>query len=801
MLALIISTPLYSQEKIKFEFNGVTQMRFDTMRIEFLNLYRNVLIGENAGFSLSPNGSNDGTSNVMIGYKSGNLNTNGNQNTFIGASAGSQNMSGSFNVFIGDDSGGLGLTGSQNTLIGSNAGLYATGMDNTFIGFVAGENASSGIGNTAIGSYAGRNCIRGSRNTVLGYGGFFTDTAGVNNVVIGYEAGGGFSYRSDTGNVYIGYRAGYESMGNNRLFIENSDSPNPLIYGEFDNDLIRINGTLNINNKYSFPLMDGNAGQSLQTDGSGLLSWKNLSLLSDNDGDTKINLMTFGDEDVIRFFVDSGERMSLNKTALNFSTNNNNLFIGANSGVANTTGANNTFLGQFPGISNTMGSDNVFLGNFVGNNTTTGGENIFIGNSAGSSNSTGSGNIMLGHHAGSAGTPGTPYNDNVFVGKLSGISIDNASKNVFIGAESGLVQASGNHNVYIGNQAGSTILSGRKNIFLGAASGTIGADDSLNICLGYQSGNLSMGSNKLFIDNSNTVNPLIYGEFDNDIISLNAQVGIGTSSPGQALVVKDATALASEAVVNVEFTGTNAVDLYGLHVKAIPQDYYGYGGYFQGGYKGIESVVLPSGGNTYYGLLSRAEGGSGSNYGVYGTATGLGSNYGIIGNASGGSTNHAVYANGDLTYSGNLNGPSDRRLKKDIQQIHGAMDIIAQMKPSVYRYKSDEFYTMNLPEGQRYGFIAQDLKKVLPTLVKSKGVQTNISTSKENEETRQEANEWMMSVNMIEIIPILTKAVQEQQSQINSLESEIDDLRSELDRLKLIENKVKILEQMIRKND
>jgi hypothetical protein len=38
--------------------------------------------------------------------------------------------------------------------------------------------------------------------------------------------------------------AGKDETGSNKLYIENSDSTSPLIYGEFDNDLVVINGTL-----------------------------------------------------------------------------------------------------------------------------------------------------------------------------------------------------------------------------------------------------------------------------------------------------------------------------------------------------------------------------------------------------------------------------------------------------------------------------------------------------------------------------------------------------------------------------
>ena len=50
-----------------------------------------------------------------------------------------------------------------------------------------------------------------------------------------------------SGNVAIGYHAGRTEMGSNKLYIENSPSSTPLIYGEFDNDIIKINGQLRIN--------------------------------------------------------------------------------------------------------------------------------------------------------------------------------------------------------------------------------------------------------------------------------------------------------------------------------------------------------------------------------------------------------------------------------------------------------------------------------------------------------------------------------------------------------------------------
>jgi len=48
-------------------------------------------------------------------------------------------------------------------------------------------------------------------------------------------------------NVFIGWNAAASDVeASNRLYIANSDTPTPLIYGEFDNNLLRINGSLGV---------------------------------------------------------------------------------------------------------------------------------------------------------------------------------------------------------------------------------------------------------------------------------------------------------------------------------------------------------------------------------------------------------------------------------------------------------------------------------------------------------------------------------------------------------------------------
>jgi hypothetical protein len=177
-----------------------------------------------------------------------------------------------------------------------------------------------------------------------------------------------------------------------------------------------------------------------------------------------------------------------------------NTFLGDSAGASNTTGDNNTFLGNLAGASNTTGYDNTFIGTTAGVNNTTGTSNIFLGESAGNRNTTGSSNTILGAFAGFYNTTGY---DNTFIGLNAGVSNTTGYSNTFIGLNAGNKNTTGNGNTFIGNEAG---------LF-------------------------EVSSNKLYIDNSDTSDPLIYGEFDNNIVNINGKLGIGTKTPGYPMEI------------------------------------------------------------------------------------------------------------------------------------------------------------------------------------------------------------------------------------------------------------------------
>ncbi len=82
--------------------------------------------------------------------------------------------------------------------------------------------------------------------------------------------------------------------------------------------------------------------------------------------------------------------------------------------------------------------------------------------------------------------------------------------------------------------------------------------------------------------------------------------------------------------------------------------------------------------------------------GVYGTASSATSNYGVYGIAQGGATNWAGYFSGNVRIIGTLDNTSDARLKKDIEDLENALDIIKQLEPKTYEFRTDEFPQMGL---------------------------------------------------------------------------------------------------------
>lgn len=210
------------EDIIRFDLKGTEHFTFHEGRIQFLNSGTTIAIGESAGVN---DDFDSNSRNVFIGYETGNTNT----------------------------------SGSNNMALGMQALFTNNGSDNTAIGYQALYNNTTGTGNLALGTGAGLRNQQGNENVLIGVdaglGSALHDKS--NNVMIGFGAG---ATNEGDGNVFLGYYAGENESGSNRLYISNSNTVSPLIFGEFDNHRVVINGKSSDNSNNRTLFVNGSIG-------------------------------------------------------------------------------------------------------------------------------------------------------------------------------------------------------------------------------------------------------------------------------------------------------------------------------------------------------------------------------------------------------------------------------------------------------------------------------------------------------------------------------------------------------------
>ncbi len=151
----------------------------------------------------------------------------------------------------------------------------------------------------------------------------------------------------------------------------------------------------------------------------------------------------------------------------------------------------------------------------------------------------GFGNALFGVNAG-LNTTNNSIN-NTFIGIQAGRDTNAGDSNVFLGRDSGRENESGSANVFIGAIAGMSSRYKSGNVFVGAASGM---DSTVNgsVYLGYYAGRYGNKDNRLYIANSSTSTPLIYGEFDPTEdgigkVGIDGKLGVFTKSPAELVDV------------------------------------------------------------------------------------------------------------------------------------------------------------------------------------------------------------------------------------------------------------------------
>jgi hypothetical protein len=489
-----------------------------------------------------------------------------------------------------------------------------------------------------------------------------------------------------------------------------------------------------------------------------------------------------------------------------------NYFIGHNSGQTITTGLYNSTLGYESGKSLIGGSNNIFVGYQSGFTTSGGGSNVFIGNQAGYLNANNSYNIALGRQAGystiapsnifvgdlTAYTNTTGYQNvmigdwagyhntsgyrNIFLGAEAGWYNTTGTNNIFLGFEAGFNNTLGNDNIVIGNKADSSLKDGTYNVIIGTEAGHLNTSGDYNSLIGYKAGEKTTSDWNTMLGylagNANTTTGsqvlLGYQAGMSNTGGWNTMVGsLAGSSSGTGLYNTYVGLAAGEQATgsnNVflgkwagrfEYTNSNRLIIESIYSGT---DYLNNAlvyGDFNTRYLKVNGQIMSSiSNNLGYAADFENKGGSKDNYGVNitsGTTDGSGTNYMIDFNNAGGVWKGSVVLTNNVV---SLFQVSDARLKENISKSEiNALKILDDLKVVDYNFTKS-------PDAKHTGYIAQDAQKVLPEMVIY----------------NEKADAYAISTSTL--IPVLHKAILEQQNQIELTKQENLQLKSELQLLK-----------------
>lgn len=467
-----------------------------------------------------------------------------------------------------------------------------------------------------------------------------------------------------------------------------------------------------------------------------------------------------------------------------------NIFIGTTTGYSNTSGYWNIILGRSAGYFNTTGWGNIIVGDWAGRNNSTGYQNVMIGDYAGGYNTTGYSNVFLGASAGNLNTTGS-YNSfigfnsglnntigqyNTYLGYKAGYSGLSASgsNNIFVGVESGFSNTTGNDNIAIGNLAGRSNLDGTYNIMIGTNAGNLNVSGNYNSMIGYKTGEKTTANWNTMLGyeagNSNTTGGsqvmIGYTAGSGNTGSYNTMVGSVAGSASGAGSFNTYIGLAAGQMAtgnqNVfigkwagqyEYTNSNKLIIESIYNGTDNFNNALVYGDFATKFFRVNGEIFSSTSRTYdYAASFSNTGGAAGNYGIKilcGTADGSGTSYPVDFFNSGGAWEGSIsLASGTLS----LYNTSDKRLKQNISKSGiNALKVLNDLTVVDFSYSKT-------PDVKHTGYIAQDAQKVLPEMV--------IYNEKED----------VYATSYNTLIPVLHKAILEQQQMIDLQAKKIDEL-------------------------
>lgn len=307
--------------------------------------------------------------------------------------------------------------------------------------------------------------------------------------------------------------------------------------------------------------------------------------------------------------------------------------------------------------------------------------------------------------------------------------------------------------VYYGRDAGKT-STGTSNTFLGARAGQLNTSGSSNTFTGTKSGQRNAGESNTFTGantgRSNT------GDFNS---FLGAATGYYNTSGKENTFIGERAGFRNEIGNNNTFIGRRA----GYNnISGTANTYIGWGAGYNA--TGHDNVFI----GTYAGSQ---ETGSEKLY-IDNHSTSLPLIYGDF------STNQFTVNGQAYKPGGGLwVGTSDARLKHSIKSYEKGLEELLEVEPVSYKYT--EAIQKSEDQKEYVGVIAQDIQKVVPSMV-SEFELTNAKTNKKGN---------YLAVDPSEFTYMLINAVKEQQTALEQKDAEVDELKERLSQLEsLVQN-------------
>jgi hypothetical protein len=504
----------------------------------------------------------------------------------------------------------------------------------------------------------------------------------------------------------------------------------------------------------------------------------------------------------------SNVRLGVNAGNSIASGGNYNTVVGDEAGTAITTGDFNTALGYQAGAAITTGIQNTLIGGTTGDALTTGSYNTAFGISALTRDTAGSKSVAIGTTA-LAYQNFTSATDafNTAVGHEAGLSVTTGVQNTLIGGLAGDALTEGFGNVALGYSALSSDTLGKRSVAIGHQTllnqNFTSVTDVFNTAVGHEAGKAVT---------TGVSNTLIGGLAGDSLTDADYNVAVGAYALTSDTLGSRAVAIGYAALENQNFI--SATDSYNIGIgwNAGGAVTTGVSNTLIGGLAG--DAITTASYNTALGYAAlSANCGAGNSAvghvallgatGLYSTALGysagsantsggnnlfLGKEAGLTGSPGGNITtaSNEICLGDENISSANIQVDwtvaSDARDKTDFTALDLGLDFVKALAPVTYKWdkrskygdKTAEDYDLNAqtPDGTHkedwldIGFKAQDVEALEIAAGYNKDNKTNLVSS-HTDDGKQ------MGLQYSKFVPILVKAIQEQQALIESLTARI----------------------------